>query len=307
MKKRCLIVFVAIVLISPGFSQDTTDNVEMDERDFRFHVCNFSVSSGVHKDKLTRATLKGFERLAPDSPLVNAVSDLPDYDDQSNFYYYNSMTRSLSFILGFDFPDHGIKNSAKPSLNLGLSYHSSEYKELHVRHEKTKPYDTLQSGITDNVIYLDSVTKHEFDMNYYSEQIRIDANFVYRSDPAKRFTFYAGAGINAGFSINAYSTISYEKSKYMKGSYENGSNFYSYRYFDPEVRKSENYTHKMNLGGAAYIPLGLDFRIGNKKSLWKELHLFIEARPGVNLVYIPELNIYTYGIFQGHFGIKHEW
>ncbi len=308
----CRFIFAVALtcMLTPVFPQHTDTLLSDDEHDeqaYKFHASSFSVSSGVSGESLTNATLLGFEKLAPNSSLINDVHALPDYNNAHNYYYYNNMTNAVLFNLGFDFPDYGIKNSAQPRLILGLSYHKSKYKELYIRYEEVKPYDTLMSEITDNVIYLDSVTKHEYDMNYYSEQIRLDANFIYSSDPAKRFSFYAGAGINAGISINAYSSIYYEKTKYIKGSYENGSNYYSYRYFDPEERKREDYRNKMNFGGLAYIPLGLDFRIGNKKTFWREMHLFVEARPGVNLVYIPELNIYTYGVFQANFGVKYEW
>ncbi|MDA3820380.1 MAG: hypothetical protein PF590_07985 [Candidatus Delongbacteria bacterium] len=308
MKKHHFITAVLLTCMSaPVFSQDTTDNAEIDEREFHFHACSFSVSTGMHKDKLTHATLLGFENLAPNSPLVNEVSDLADYNDQSNFYYYNSMTNTISFMLGFDFPDYDTRKYACPRLNLGLSYNNSEYKELHVRYEETTPYDTLTSEITDNVIYMDSVIKHEYDMSYYSEQIRLDGNYVYRSDPAKRFSFYAGMGVNVGVSINTYSTISYERNHYVRTSF-NGDGFaQTSGYFDSEARKSEQITHKMNVGGMVYLPVGLNFRIGNKKHPWKELHLFIELQPGVNLVYIPELTTYTYGIFQSNFGVKYEW
>ncbi|MGC9332319.1 MAG: hypothetical protein ACP5DZ_10665 [Bacteroidales bacterium] len=308
MKKHHFITAVLVTcLIAHGFSQDTTDNAEMDEREFRFHVSNFSVSAGVYPEKLTRATLVGFEKLAPNSALISDIYALPDYNNVNNYFFNNDVTRALVFNLGFDFPDYGKKHVAKPRLNLGLSYHKSMLKSLNIRHESSEPYDTLSSETTDNVVYLDSVTQHRYDMYYYSEQIRLDANFIYRSDPAKRFSFYVGAGISAGFSINAYSTISYERNKFVSSSSESGSYVYTYQYHEPVVQKNERFTHKMNIGCMAYIPLGLDFRIGNKKSLWTELHLFIELRPGVNLVYIPELTTYTYGIFQRNFGVKYEW
>ncbi|MEA3448576.1 MAG: hypothetical protein U9Q98_09045 [Bacteroidota bacterium] len=308
MKKHHFITALLVTcMVAPVFSQDTTDNAEMDKREYHFHVSNFSVSAGVYPEKLTRATLVGFEKLAPNSALIRDIYALPDYNNAYNYYFNNDITRALVFNLGFDFLDYGIKNFAHPRLNLGLSYNKSMFKSLNIRYEDSEPYDTLSSETTNNVVYLDSVTQHRYDMYYYSEQIRLDVNFIYRSNPAKRFSFYAGAGITAGFSINAYSTISYEQNKFVSSSSESGSYVYTYQYYEPEVQKKEQFTHKINVGGSAYIPLGLDFRIGNKKSLWTELHLFIELRPGVNLVYIPELTTYTYGIFQGNFGVKYEW
>jgi hypothetical protein len=57
----------------------------------------------------------------------------------------------------------------------------------------------------------------------------------------------------------------------------------------------------------AYLPLGVDFRIGNKRDFWKRIHLFYEARPSINMTAIPELRTITNAsIFHG-LGVKVKW
>jgi hypothetical protein len=55
---------------------------------------------------------------------------------------------------------------------------------------------------------------------------------------------------------------------------------------------------------SAYVPLGIDFRIGKKREFWNRLHLFGEFRPSLNYAKIPELRrVLNPGITQS-FGLK---
>ena len=71
--------------------------------------------------------------------------------------------------------------------------------------------------------------------------------------------------------------------------------------------KTEYYKNKNNFGFSAYIPMGIDFRIGRKRKFWKQIHLFLELRPGINGTSIPELRTIVNSSMQYGFGLKVSW
>jgi hypothetical protein len=62
------------------------------------------------------------------------------------------------------------------------------------------------------------------------------------------------------------------------------------------------FTNKKKFACAAYVPLGVDFRIGKKRAFWKRTHLFYELRPSVTT--IPELRTFANAGVQQGIGLR---
>jgi len=60
----------------------------------------------------------------------------------------------------------------------------------------------------------------------------------------------------------------------------------------------------MGYAATAYVPVGMDFRLGKKDSFLKMIHLFIEARPSAKVVFQPEIKPNFNAFLNYGFGVK---
>ncbi|KRP10370.1 MAG: hypothetical protein ABR95_12205, partial [Sphingobacteriales bacterium BACL12 MAG-120813-bin55] len=169
------------------------------------------------------------------------------------------------------------------------------------------PFDTLTSASTGQTLYVDSVTIENYNMNYSSEQLRFDGSFIYRTNPAARWSMFTGAGITAGLAITTYTDIYYSKYGRTDTRYANETQSSSFSYSNFISSKSESFQNRTTFGASAYVPLGIDFRIGKDKEFWKRTHLFYEIRPGINFTAIPELHTVANVSLQSGFGLRVSW
>ncbi len=270
----------------------------------RVSVHDFYFQPGLLGQANAIGELSDFKTLAPQSVLLkNNVSDF----QQSSGFNYDASTM-LSVMLGLQFSDkQKTRYKPNPLLRLGFSYFSATNVTAGLYKETRKPYDTLTSAQTGQVTYIDSVTTRSYNMNYASQQLRLDGSLIFRTNPESRWSLFAGIGITAGLSINANTTISYSKYDISQIRYADETPPSSSSYYNSNNGKTENYRNKTNFGFSAYIPAGVDFRIGKKREFWKRTHLYYELRPGINTIAIPELRAITGASFQQGIGLRVSW
>jgi hypothetical protein len=225
--------------------------------------------------------------LAPGSQILE--NNPGGLDDTPNYYSPYNTSGGFSFQTGIQFlnKDNNEYRSS-PTLRVGLSYSRiNQFSDWSTSEDRT-PYDTLVGQNTSNVYYLDSVTSRTLRGNYEYEQISIDASLIFRTKDKYRWSVYGGVGINFGLSINPQTSINYDESEY--------TNVRGYTNEMPipmmingENGVTETYQNKNYFGGSAYLPLGVDFRIGKNSAFWNMFHLYAEARPGMMFQNIPEL------------------
>lgn len=277
--------------------------VEIADHVKRICVKEFYIHTGLFSERNTSGTLKDFQTLAPQSVLLNR--DLKDYSSSQGISLISNTM--FSMLLGIQFSDK--KKTAyktNPLLRLGLSYFSGSTLTGNLFKEDRKTFDTLTSAQTGQITLVDSVNSRSYGMNYRYEQLRIDGSLIFRTKPEARWSLFAGIGITAGLSINANTEIYYSQSKSTQT--RNSNSVSSSSAFSAGGEwKMERIRNKNNFGMSAYIPLGIDFRIGNKKEFWKRMHLFYELRPGINMTSIPELRNTTNVILQQGLGLKIAW
>lgn len=290
--------FSAITLLTVSFSafgQEQPKTIK------KISIHDFYIQTGMLFERNTNATLTDFKILAPQSVLLS--NNLTDYSSSSDAFIITGNTM-FSAMLGLHFSDKQ-KTSLKtnPLLRLGITYFSGRALTGSLYKENSKPYDTLTSAQTGQTIYIDSVTLERYGMNYSYEQLRIDGSLIFRTNPGARWTIYSGIGVTAGISINAQTDIYYYIDKHTEQA--NNANYSSYNgtvTFDREKIRNKN-----NFGASAFIPLGIDFRIGKKREFWKRLHLFYELKPGINITSISELRTITNASLQHGLGLRVSW
>lgn len=273
----------------------------------RVNVSDLYIQAGISHGGDVTGTFSDFQKLAPNSALLK--NDFTDYEwwDRST---YQSSSEIFSLLLGIQFSNkEKAAYKTNPKLRLGLTYLSESGISGSLTRFRTQTIDTLSSDQSDREVYVDSVNSSNYNMNYDYEQLRLDASLLFRTNPEQRFSLFAGIGMTAGISINSGTEIIHYKSTRTELRDPNSiyhSSYTNLSSMDSE-RQSENFQNQTNYGFSAYVPLGIDFRMGNKREFWKRLHLFYEARPGISFIAIPELETITSTTVQQGLGVRVSW
>lgn len=271
MKKLNLgLAILGVVIFSNSNAQEKTPRVRISE---------FHLQTGFQYYPAETSSLEDFRKLAPNSILLK--EDLPSYN---SFGYYNGRGNFSSVQLGLTFKNHPNALLRVGLSNMGVSGLQNSYSK-----QDYFPYDTLTSSLTGEQTFIDSVSSQSYFMNHSSRQIRLDAALIFRTDASARWSLFAGIGASLGVNYNATTYISYYRNSYINN--QNG-NSYNYGYNNGS-EKTESFTTKNYLTTTAYIPMGVDFRIGKNKVFWKRLHLYYEIKPSISMTQIPALRTMT--------------
>lgn len=296
-----LSAFTLILLSFSTFGQDIKPVKKIIVSDVYIHM-------GLFLEENRFRSLEDFKTIASQSDLLNNIPS--DFTQPSNQLY--SISSILSVMVGIQFSDKqktGYK--ANPLLRLGFNY--SDVTNFRNRVSKDERYriDTLASSKTGQMAFVDSIYTQGYGMTYSSEQIRFDGSLIFRSNPASRWSVYGGIGITAGISINAYTNVYYNESSRTETTLSDGmvavNEHAYYSSSKTDNSKRETIRNKTNIGFSTYIPLGVDFRLGNKNEFLKKIHLFYEAKPALNFTSIPELNTIASATFQHGLGVRISW
>jgi hypothetical protein len=250
-----------------------------------------------------------FSLLAPNSSILNL--DLSGFDQYQNFVFNRGgNNRNSGIYVGLKLNNFNKNNFLRaPVIRLGLHQESLRITGISFYNEVRTPYDTLISTQTGNSTYVDSVSSTYIGMEYFSNKLALDAAIIFQTTDNYRFSFHSGIGFNAGLTYNnrteinqnnSTSTISY-------GNNSNGSSYYSSYYDGYGDYQRESITNKNGFFFSAYVPLGIDLRLGKNREFWKHVNLFLESRPSINFQSIPEVGTQTSMRFSGNLGLKLTW
>lgn len=278
MKSLNQFLLIACVLLST-FTYSQTPKLKITEAYLTGGFSNGEMRTTSHAD---------FQLLAPNSLILENNSGALD----ATPIYYSPYRSSGGFSLqtGIQFIDKKndkLKNN--PTIRLGLGYgRVSQFNGWSSTEDRTA-YDTLIGQNTGEVHYLDSIKSKTINGNYTYERITLDASIIFRTNHESRWSVYGGLGFSFGMSINAHTTLTYREMNYtnIRG-YTNNAPLYLP--VNGEGVYNEHHQNKSALGGSVYVPLGVDFRLGDGSTFWNMFHLFAEAQPGVNFQNVPELD-----------------
>lgn len=267
-------------------------------------VNEFYITASGWNEVATNTGLSDFKLLAPRSVLLN--KDFTNFNFSGGKYY--SSESLFSMLVGINFFNYEKKAPrTNPLLRLGVSYVSGTMLSGNISKDYRVPFDTLSSSHGSSSIYVDSVFGNQLGMYYSSEQLRLDASLIFRSKPEARWSLFAGFGVSTGISLNAHTEITNYQMKGVEMTDNSGGENTSFRNASSNVSFSERFENDMNFGFSAYVPMGVDFRIGKKHDFWKQIHLFYEMRPNITFTNIPELKMYSSAFVQQGLGLKFVW
>lgn len=318
MKK--LSIFLLLVLIfssEQAHAQNKTDTLKITEgaknpeeskkEVNKVRISDFFIYTGRSYQRNPIKTVSDFIQISPNSELLN--NDFSGFESSILSGLYSGYLYGdghLSMSLGLSFRDAS-KKSYKDNilLRIGLTYSTATQFGIRLSRFDRFPYDTLISTQTNNPIYIDSINSEYYYMNYWANQVRLDGSLIFRTKRNARWSLYGGVGFNFGFSSSSTTSIFYYNNSYIESL--NNSN-YSVRGFsrfnDNSIFTEERKQEKSAFGFAAYVPLGLDFRVGKNNPMLRKMHLFYELRPGINYYSAPGLGGNLNSFLHSGFGIR---
>jgi opacity protein-like surface antigen len=298
MKKTlaCLVLFVSIITMvaQPVKPQPIK----------RMRVNHFYLQSSLSRALGSIGSISDFNQLAPASQLL--TTDFSDFRQRGyDVYGYNS---GLHVLMGIQFSDkEKTRYKPNPMLRLGVGFFSNTQLANSLSNNLRMPFDTLQSAQTGEVYLVDSIQTDFYNMIYWSQQLRFDGSFIFRTNPEARLSLFTGVGFTAGFSVMAMTDIYFSRTSRMETELPGGGASSIRTNNDNDSFELESFRNATNFGGSAYIPMGIDFRLGKKNEFLKRIFLNYEFRPAINMTSIPELGTFTNVLTQHNFGIRVSW
>ena len=245
-------------------------------------ITQIHINSGSFMDiDNSKNQLSDFSLLAPGSDILS--KDFSAY--QTNAYYFSGgLMRDNSFLSNssnFQSIQMGLSFAKCPkgTLRIGISNVHSELLNTSGFNYEGYVVDTLISSQTGQMYYVDSTISNYYNGNYSNDQLRLDAAYIFEVNAGKRWAFHAGLGLSIGMSYRSTTTLRAEEYIQPYSGFEGTSN--------TQNIESESYGNFMVMGGSAYIPLGINFKLGNKREFWKPFVIYNEFRPTIQLNSIP--------------------
>lgn len=244
------------------------------------------------------ATINDFSKLSDKSTLLQ--SDFSKFESDNLYDNYLSYT---AVYLNFDINNDG-KFFKHKSLRVGASFAENTPFRLTYSREELHRIDTLTSVSSGRQTFVDSVYGEAYDFEYSQQLIFLNAAYLIHTNPESRFSFYTGLEIAVGFSLSNQSRFEYTEYQEYEDDF-NGQ-------IDDDLNEkdksfSESYRNKSGFALMAGIPIGIDFRLGNRREFWKKCHLIGEYKPGFSILSIREVSTLSNVALMGSGGVRYEF
>jgi hypothetical protein len=295
-KQHIIFTLISVLSMAPANAQDTSRQ--------RRGLSDLYIQNGIIVSRSMTVDINDFRQLAPGSEILkNNFNGYSPYNNYDVIYNDHNVDAGFAFtaLLAKDLCNRrtGISNPNR-QLRIGVTYISQTGFSNTLRKESHHIYDTVSTP--QGNLYYDSVETKTLHMKYGSEQLRLDVSFIFKTDANARWSLYGGIGLSTGMSLNSFIQIDQQTSNYIqtRGALI-GFGYLNQGSYNSQV---ETFRMKSNYGVTAYVPLGVDFRMGRKKPFWKRLHLYMEMRPGVSMLTVQGLPSFTTGQMHNAFGLR---
>lgn len=252
----------------------------------------------------TYAEINQFRALIPGSILLS--NNYQDHTRNENFYIGGFPAVIFSGMLGVCLANPGdFKFSKHLMFRFGVSYYGRNHVQGNYMKEVVIPVDSAMDPLSGRYSYTDSLHRSVLDMHCISDELRFDASLVLRTNPEKTFTLYCGAGVSAGLPLMTYSIIEYKRYHQFIARYPDGKREFSKSI--TEVEEVEQGSEGRYFIWMPHALAGFDLRPFQKSPFLSMIHLFYEARVGVNVMVIEGAQNFVTERWHHSVGIKAKW
>lgn len=187
-----------------------------------------------------------------------------------------------------------------PQLRVGFGYGSTQSVGGFWSNTSTSPSDTFVSS-GGKKIFTDSVSYESVNVSYSSSQARVMADILFHTNPDRRFSIYVGIGLQLGATFNNQTQVYYAASNYITSGKDQNLEVIS----RGETTSKNEWNN--NKGGwliGAYVPMGVSYRLGKTTNVLNQTSVFMEFKPGITAMAIPELQTYLLPFVQSNYGVR---
>ncbi len=173
----------------------------------------------------------------------------------------------------------------KRELTIALFYSGSNLQDRFREEFTSTPGDTFSFN---SVMYqTDTVARTVNSYMVKANVLGAGVQYLFKSDQEKRFSVFAGVGVDAAYALTARIYERYTKDSAVVLSF-NGvkedeigfSEFDKGNFLGSEGTKT-SINAKPTMFASVYVPFGIDFKLCKKKDIWNQFRLFLKGNVGL--------------------------
>ena len=173
----------------------------------------------------------------------------------------------------------------KRELAISLFYSGSDLANRYSQEFLTTAGDTFSfNGVS---YQTDTVSRIQKSYVEKANVLGVGVQYLFRSDPEKRFSVFAGIGIDAAYALTARIRETYTKDSALvlslssdKSDYIGDREFDNGNFLGNEETKT-TVNAKTTMFASVYVPFGIDFKLCKKKDIWNQFSLFLKGNVGL--------------------------
>ncbi len=248
----------------------------------RHCVTDVFLYSGGLPDPSYAASLGDWRLLAPNSTLLGR--DLSDHEEVTGG---QQVIGAFAASVCVDLRKAGPVTRSGAYLRFGFNFMQHAGEGMNLRKETYTPYDTLTSAQTEQVTFIDSVVTSSYSIEHTYSQLALDAAVIYLKEYPRHWSLFGGGGVQLGSSFAGKVSVRHAVYREVEPRFIGGQD----RPGEGRVSSSEmeDLRTRSDVFVAAYVPLGVCYRLGLKRPFWRAMNLCYEMRPMLWLGGAPEL------------------
>lgn len=218
-----------------------------------------------------------FQQATPSSTL--AFTDLAGYSTGSGFFIRFG---NVSSITGFNVNLRLRCQSKFSELRIGLAHSVTSYAyQSYTQESRTSiGITTLPGG---EIVSTDSVSYASYTYEWYTDVMNLNLAWMVRTNPRSWLNVYTGFGVMAGIGYNGVLEYDHIHSSEYQHTSGIGNNHYT---TNRQVisQTSERYRAPTITSFVAYIPMGINLRLGKRNNFFKHVAVFGEYNGAIQVL-----------------------
>jgi len=178
----------------------------------------------------------------------------------------------------------GLTSASKPNRELlvGISYMSGDQRSFEFNKSSHIRTDTLH--VMDYTFYVDSTYHSSLKYTENVQEMGINISYIYKTAQDRKFSLFAGYGINAGYSTYSRLVYTAEQDSNQELVLQNDPNKNNHYNNNDNISKesSEKYFDSdPSFFFRAYIPFGFNLKLSKKNPFWNHVSLLVNCQFGL--------------------------
>jgi len=283
--KKLILFFFALSAFSLNIksqNEPNAVNTQPENKKACIKIATLSISSGVNNYRIIGHYGNGFNSRQSSKDQNNLQSGNNDLMMGRRGGDMTSRSQ-LNLEIGFNPYSKKLGDYNKDrELIFGLYYSGSDLKNTNSNKFIIAPGDTFSHN---SVVYqTDTIKRSHKTYREEANVFGVSAQYLYKTNTDKRFSLFAGYGLNMGYAITAriFKRSSADSVLVLTpynvqpnfNDYNNGTVFRSNEQKSSMEAKSTFFT-------SVFIPFGVNFRLSKTKEIWSQMNLFVNASVGL--------------------------